>query len=170
MSEEWWQARRPVALLALLLLAVGIGACGGGQKMVANTPTVMSEFGQVADPTDRSQITTLVEHYYAAAANGEGGKACGLLFFALAEAAPEKYHWAPGPRWLNGANTCQAVLTRVFHHFHAVLRLRPTVTLVRVSGKRARALLHWSKLQAGYVEAVREGSFWKLNSLLAESA
>ncbi|MFZ1925471.1 MAG: hypothetical protein WAU42_04935 [Solirubrobacteraceae bacterium] len=127
----------------------------------------MSDFGRPADAAETSEIATLVGRYYAAAAAEQGTRACGMLFFALAESLAEKYGRAPGPLYLNGAETCQAVLTRVFAHFHAQLRMRPAVALVHIGDGRARALLDWKALPAAYIEARREGSSWKLESVLA---
>jgi hypothetical protein len=171
MRGAWEWVRRLLALLAPAVASLAIGACGGGHGQVTvSVPAIVSGFGQPASAADSNQVAALIERYYAAAAAEEGAKACGMLFFVLAESVAEKYHWAPGPRYLNGADSCQAVLTRVFERFHAVLRLRPAVTVVRVSGDRARALLRWSELPTGYVEARREGSAWKLSNLLAEPA
>lgn len=157
-----------LALFALLALSVGVCSCGGSSdKAVGVTAPVIAEFGRPADALDRSEIAALVSGYYAAAGAEQGAKACGMLFFAVAESLAEKYGRAPGPLYLNGAKTCQAVLTRVFEHFHAQLSMRPTVTLVHVSGNRARALLAWKALPAGYVEARREGTAWKLENVLA---
>jgi hypothetical protein len=157
-----------LALTALVLLGMGAGGCGGSSKTTTtvSAPTV-SGFGHAADTADRRAVTALVGSYYAAAAAEQGARACGMLFFELAESVVEKYGRAPGPRYLNGATTCQAVLSRVFEHFHAQLQARPTVALVDVKGEQARALLEWSSLPAGYVEARREGATWKLDSLLA---
>lgn len=163
---------RPLlAALALALLCAGVCACGesSGKVETVSAP-VVTGFGRPADAADRSEIAALVERYYAAAAAEQGTKACGMLFFALAESVAEEYGRAPGPLYLNGAETCQAVLSRLFAHFHAQLRRRPAVALVRVSGDRARALLRWRTLPAGYVEARREGATWKLESLLAVAA
>jgi hypothetical protein len=161
-----------LAPLASILLSVGVCACGGSGKVDANSAAtvpaaVVRDFGHAAGAADRSEIATLVGHYYAAAAAGQGARACGMLFFALAELVPERYGRPPGPLYLNGADTCQAVLSRVFEHFHAQLQPRPTVALVRVSGERARALLEWKALPAGYIEARREGVAWKLEDVLA---
>jgi hypothetical protein len=159
--------RPSLALVALALLGIGVCGCGGSSKAVTGSATFVSDFGHVADAADRRAVTALVGSYYAAAAAQQGERACGMLFFALAESVAEKYGRAPGPRYLNGAYTCQAVLSRVFEHFHAQLQRRPTVALVRVNNNQARALLEWSTLPAGYVEAKREGATWKLDSLLA---
>lgn len=172
MTRARSRIRPSLALLALVPLAAWAGACGGGSGRVATNnnsaaAVAVRDFGHAAGTADRSEIAALVERYYAAAAAEQGAAACGMLFFALAESLPEKLHWAPGPRYLNGAETCQAVLTRVFEHFHAQLQMQPAVTLVRVDGERARALLAWRTLPAGYMEAKREGGTWKLALVLA---
>jgi hypothetical protein len=160
--------RSSLALLALVLLGAWVGACGGsGHKVNTESAAVVRDFGHAADAADKSELGALVGRYYAAAAAEQGASACGMLFFALAESVPEKYGRAPGPRYLNGADTCQAVLSRLFKHFHTQLQMRPTVALVRVSGNQARALLEWNALPAGYMEARREGGTWKLEDVLA---
>ncbi len=157
-----------LSLLALGLVACALMGCGGGAHTQPTTyPAVVREFGHPAGASDSAQVAVLVKRYYAAAAAGDGARACALLFFALEESVAELYHWAPGPRYLNGADSCQAVLSRVFAHFHAQLGIRPGVELVRVEGKLAKALLIWPPLPPGYVEVRREGSSWKLDSLLA---
>jgi hypothetical protein len=165
------RARQPLgpSLLALGLVAGALAGCGtAAHKQQPTTyPAVVREFGRPAGAADGAQIAALVKRYYAAAAAGDGAKACAMLFFALEESVAERYHWAPAPRYLNGADSCQAVLARVFAHFHAQLQIRPTVVLVRVEGNLARALLTWPPLPQGYVEARREGARWKLDSLLA---
>jgi hypothetical protein len=124
-------------------------------------------FGRPAGVSDRSAITALVRRYYAAAASEDGAEACTLLYFILAESTPEQYGRAPGPRYLQGADTCQAVLSRVFAHFHAQLTEPPHVTAVRVSGDRGDALLAWTTLRAGFIEVRREGRAWKIDRVLA---
>lgn len=124
-------------------------------------------FGQAASAHDAQAITALVSRYYAAAAAADGTKACALLYYILVESLPEQYSRPPGPRYLSGARICRAVLSRVFEHFHTQLAAPPTVTAVRVSGDRADALLGWTTLPAGFIEARREGDVWKIDAPLA---
>lgn len=172
------RSTRPLAL-ALALLCLGVGACGSttprdsrSGPSAATTQSLghetgVREFGHAAGASETRAIAALVHRYYAAAAEGSGTKACALLYYILAESLPEEYGRPPGPLYLSGAGSCQAVLSRVFAHFHAQLALAPTVTAVRVEGGRAQALLAWTKLPAGSIELRREGSVWKLNMPLA---
>lgn len=125
-------------------------------------------FGHAADARDARAIATLVGRYYAAAAADDGARACSLLYWLVAESLPEEYARPPGPLYLKGADSCPALLTRVFVHFHGQLSVAPKVVAVRVAGDRADALLGWPALPAGYIEARREGSAWKLARQLAD--
>jgi hypothetical protein len=184
-----------VLVLALALLCLGIGACGSstkdGHSATGATATSgrplgdedrdngdkpsyldgddasVSNFGHAAGASEARAIAALLRRYYAAAAEGSGAKACPLLYYIVAESLPEEYGRPPGPLYLSGADSCQAVLSRVFARFHAQLAQAPTVKAVRVEGDQAQALLAWSKLPAGSIELRREGSVWKLNMPLA---
>jgi hypothetical protein len=109
----------------------------------------------------------LVGHYYAAAAAEDGAGACALTYFILVETLPEDYGGPPGPQYLRGATTCQAVLSRVFAHFHARLTRPMTVTGVRVDGALAYAVLGSTTMAPGYMEARRERGAWKIDRALA---
>jgi hypothetical protein len=173
-------SRRASALaFGLALLCLGMGACGSSTPRdsrsgtsAANTETrghepSVGEFGHAAGASEARTIAALLGRYYAAAAEGSGTKACALLYYIRAESLAEEYGRPPGPLYLSGADSCQAVLARVFAHFHSQLEQAPTVTAVRVEGDRAQALLAWSKLVPGSIELRREGSVWKLNMPLA---
>jgi hypothetical protein len=181
--------------LAIVLLGASTGACGTTSQNTRSVSGVLSArahpigdedrdnqgqtayldgddgsvryFGHAASARDTRAITTLVRRYYAAAAAGDGVGACALIFYIVTETIPEEYGRAPGPLYLRGATSCQAVLSRVFKHFHARLTAPLTVTAVRVNGDRADAMLSWTTLPAGFIETRREGGGWKVNSPLA---
>lgn len=90
-----------------------------------------------------------------------------LTYYLDVETLPEQYGQPPGPRWLRGANTCRAVLTRVSEYFHGELTAPVVVTGVRVSGSRADALVGFKTLPAGVVKTRREDGSWKIDGLLA---
>ncbi len=124
-------------------------------------------YGKAASRTDTRAIAALVKRYYAAAAAGRGAQACALTYFIDVETLPEQYGHPPGPLWLRGADTCTAVLTRVFAHYHRQLTVPVQVTGVRVNGLHADALVGFATLPAGVVKARREGASWKIEGLLA---
>jgi hypothetical protein len=186
--------RSPLVALAVVSLGVGVGACGSMSKDASRPPGVVSgaglmsdedgdsqgqsayldgddgavsDFGHAAGARDTRAITTLVRRYYAAAAAGDGARACALLYYLVAESLPEEYARPPGPLYLKGADSCPALMSRVFAHFHAQLASPPTVTALRVSGDRADALLGWKTLPAGFIEARLEGRVWRLEQPLA---
>jgi hypothetical protein len=138
----------------------------GGASHDSDDATVTG-YGHAASARDAREITALVQRYYAAAAAEDGARACGLTYYILAESIPEDYGRPPGPRYLSGAGTCQAVLSIVFKRFHVQLAEPPRVRAVRVNGTLAYALLDWTTLPAGYIEARREGGTWKIDRVLA---
>jgi hypothetical protein len=178
-------------LLFLLLLVSGCGSKSAhhAHKTAAATPTVKLDGDGDPDETlgvntdgnddgpvegfptakaaDWHAIATLVRRYYAAAATRDGTVACSLLYFILAESVVEDYAHPPGPLYLRGAPSCQAVLARVFNRFHAELSQPPRVTAVGVQGMLAHAIVEWSGLPTGMMEAKREGRVWKIDSVLA---
>lgn len=173
---------RAPALLAVILLgvsvSVGVGACGGaaGRAGAPSKATARAGssalpgalgLGQSAGASDRRAIAALVQRYYAAAAAEDGAKACDLTYYILAESIPEQYGHPPGPLYLRGLGTCQAVLSAVFRRFHAQLAQPPQVAGVRVKGKHTYALLRWAKLPPGFIEVRREGRAWKVDQVLA---
>jgi hypothetical protein len=123
--------------------------------------------GRAPSAVDAHAIARLVTRYYAAAAAGDGARACALAYYRLAETIPEKYARPPGPLYLRGATTCQAVLSRVFARFHKELATLPTIGPIRVRGSHADVLLGWPALPAGVIGVRREGRGWKLNGALA---
>jgi hypothetical protein len=188
------------SLLAPLALGACVGACGTQSRSASSLADVSNraqplgdedrdtprpsayldgddgairDFGHAASAQEARAIAVLVGRYYAAARAADGARACALMFYILRESVPERYGRPPGPRYLAGLHTCPAVLGRVFARFHAQLATPPTVTAVRVEGKQAYALLGWSALPAGYIEARRlapgEGRAWKIDAPLAVS-
>ena len=190
-------SRALLTLLAVLLLASSVGACGGahlsgtGRSSASSTvpgadPLLgdqdkdsaggsyydrddgeVSDYGHAASAAEASAITALTKAYYAAAAAGNGARACQLTYYLEAETLPEQYAQPPGPRWLHGLDTCPALLMRVFEHFHAALSVPVVVTAVRVDGTRAEVLVGFRALPAGFLKARLEGHRWKVDSLLA---
>jgi hypothetical protein len=128
----------------------------------------ISAYGHAASATEAAVIASVVRAYYAAAASGDGQRACALTYYLDAETLPEKYGEPPGPLWLKGARTCPALLARVFANYHKKLTVPVVVTGVRVNGSHADALVGFKTLAAGYVKLRREGNSWKIDGLLAQ--
>jgi hypothetical protein len=125
-------------------------------------------FGHAANASDRRAIASVVKRYYAAAATGDGGTACKLSFSLLAESLVEDYAHTPGPLYLRGLKTCPQILTKLFSHIHAQLTEPVAVTGVRVSGRRAYAILGWRSIPAGKTELRSENGVWKIDRVLSE--
>lgn len=122
-------------------------------------------YGPSASTADKRTIAALVKRYYAVAAAGDGGKACGMLYSVLATAVPEDFGRPPGPAYLRG-KTCAAVMVRVFAHSRAKLKGTFAVTDVRVKGNHAFVLLGSKTMPASGMFMHREHGVWKIASLL----
>jgi hypothetical protein len=124
------------------------------------------DYGHVADASEEQAVTALVKRYYAVAVAGDGAKACGMIAPAFAKAIPEDYGQAPGPSYLRGGKTCQAVMSLLFKHVHRELTGAIKVTGVRVAGSQAYAFLGSSTMFASYIVARRRHGVWTIDGLL----
>jgi hypothetical protein len=123
------------------------------------------DLGHPANGADRTEITTLIRRYYAAAASEDGAKACSMLYSIYAEAAPEDYGTSPpGPAYAHGT-TCPAVLTAIFNHFHdqiAVKLPKLKVLRIRIEGRRGIVVLSFGAMPERQMSIFREGRTWKM--------
>jgi hypothetical protein len=124
-------------------------------------------YGHAASAADRRTIATLVSRYFAAAAAGDGTKACPLIYSILAEAIPEDYGQPPGPAYARG-KTCAVVMSKLFEHSRSQVAGGFEVTGVRVEGNQARALLGSRTIPASFIVAKREHGVWKIDVLLGQ--
>ena len=134
-----------------------------------DTNNSVLDYGRAASATDKQAVTALVKRYYAAAAAGEGATACSLIQSSLANAVAEDYGQAPGPSYLRGGKTCQAVMSLLFKHDHhqLIAEVRTLdMTRVRVKGNIGLAVLGFRAMPEREISVSREGSVWKINALL----
>jgi hypothetical protein len=127
-------------------------------------------FGHAASDADAFAAMTLVKRYYAAAATGDGARACTLMYSILAESVPEDYGQAAGTQAAH-AEGCAAVMSKLFERLHKQLRSdRATLKVgtVRIRRREASVLLHFGgKRQAYYLALHQERGAWKVNRLIA---
>lgn len=135
----------PFALLAVTLLSLGSGACGGAGEdagsvshaaagvalpkievkgdadsdsdRYGNEPDNEKELLGRASAGDARTIAALVERYYAAAMAEDGAAACRLLYRPRAEAVPGSEGSSPAPPGLH-ERECAAVMSKLFKRFH----------------------------------------------------
>lgn len=126
-------------------------------------------FGHAASAAERRAITTLIKRYYATALAGDGARGCSMIYSTIAESAPEDDSREPGtPAYMHGAQTCAAVLTALFKHYHAQLAAevpRLEVTRVRLKEHHGFALLSFGTLPEREISVLREGRVWKLSQI-----
>jgi hypothetical protein len=122
--------------------------------------------GRAGSAVEISAITPVVERYYAAVAADDSAKACSMLVPSLVRAIPVDYGRVSGPSYLHGDKTCGAVVSALFQRSHTRLNSSFKVTGVRISGKRAVALLGSSTAPASELSVELEKGKWKVASVL----
>jgi hypothetical protein len=126
-------------------------------------------YGHEASAADKRAITATVKHYYAIAMTGDGATACSMLASSLVRAAPEDYGGARGPLYLRGGDTCQAVLSMTFKHFHAWLTEPVEVTAVRIGSGGVIAFIGSRSMPASQISLEHHQGTWKIDSLLGQA-
>jgi hypothetical protein len=129
--------------------------------------TTIVAFGHVTDGAVTSTVTKLVEHYYAAAAQGHAADACSMLLPAVAHTAAQTYAQA-GPAYLRGAKTCPEATAALFTHLRRDLAAKRVVSGVRANGDQAFALLGSNTAPADYISLVRARGSWWIDELIGE--
>ena len=184
------ETRYLLLLLATGLLGLSLGSCGASSitsRTGASTQTSTVEkassttideadskglydgddgptldYGATADPKDRQAITSLVEHYYRAAATGDGAEACSLLASVVAEAVVENIGDSPGLR----GDTCAMVMSELFERYHRLLvseNATLSMVLVKVGPITALAVMHFGTArEARKIPERLENGRWKI--------
>ena len=127
------------------------------------------DFAHPASAPDKRAITALLNRYYAAAAAGDGAKACTMLPPTLVKIIPEDYGQSPGPSYLRGGKTCSAVMALLFKHFRDQLAAELPllkVTRVRLDRHHGLAVLNFGRMPERQISVAREGHTWRVEVLL----
>jgi hypothetical protein len=129
------------------------------------------DYGHAASVADVAAVSTLLNHYYAAAVNEQGSSACAMIISSLAESVAEDYgHGSAGPSYLKAGTSCAKVMVLLFKHFHSQLTVeQPLLKVVRVRlvGKKGFAILSFgSSLPEREISVGRQGSNWTVEALL----
>ena len=157
---------RSLTLIALALLSVGAGGCGGSRvknervsstaavrtstHTVTNTVPARSDndgdgdggeddinWGKAASSADSLRVRALVERYYRLAAAGDGAGACALILSLYSEEIPEIYGAQPDEPALRG-NSCAVVMSKLFKREHR--RLIDDLATLKVTRVRVKGL------------------------------
>jgi hypothetical protein len=180
--------RLGLALLAIALLLTGMAACGASDpttshgylkkdgdaegddgpphgKGVGDDLPFLNSYGAKADLAQAQAIAALVTSYYTAASTDNAAKACSLLASGLARGLAE------AESSQHGGESCATALSPIFEKQHPQLIKDdvPTmvVTTIRVKGDTALAVLGFQAEPEADVLLQREGSRWKMDTLLA---
>jgi hypothetical protein len=135
-------------------------------------------FGHEADRTDARAMAATLRRYYAFAARDEGGRACAMLTRAIRKAVPLEYGLRAGHR----RQTCAAIVTGIFRHFHPVIlseARKMRVIDARLEGEkgyvvvrphspcvRSMCVLNLRELLIAKLLMQREDGAWKVEALL----
>lgn len=126
-----------------------------------------ASYGHAAGAAEAQAVTVIVKRYFAAASRHDGVLACRLPTRSCPGGAiglrPAR------ASYLRGAMSCQAVLDRLFRRSAEVLSAPVTVTVVRVGGDHALAMLASPKMPAGYAALLRKSGHWGMEQLLASA-
>ena len=177
-----------LALLSITLLVVGLTACGAANpaashsylkkdgdaegddgpphgKGIGDDVPFLNSYGATASPAQARAITKLIISYYEAASTNNAAKACSLLASGLATGLAESES-SQGT-----GKTCAAALSPIFEKQRPQLTKDdvPTmvVTTIRVRGDTALAVLGFRSEPEADLLMQREGSQWKIDTLLA---
>jgi hypothetical protein len=123
-------------------------------------------YGHAPSAMDVRAIVRLVKRYYAAAAAGDGGRACALMLPAFAISVGQDFGRGNGPTYLGAGTNCPSVLELEFAHVRGELTEAVRVFSVRVHGIRAQAIVSSRRLRASSIDAVRQGGVWKIDALV----
>jgi len=123
-------------------------------------------YGHDANPLDARRVATVVKHYYAAARNDNGARACSILSLDIVKSLAQEYGQEPGPAYLRGQKTCSGIMAHMFDHFRDRLRSTIVVTSVRIAANQAFALLGSTKTSASYISLQREEGCWRVAMLI----
>jgi hypothetical protein len=132
-------------------------------------------FGQPADAPDRRAIIALIGRYYAAAAAGEGARACSMLDTPIVESVMEEHRRGKGPASLQG-DTCAQIMSKLFEQRHRELAEDITgyrVLVVQLRPNRGYALVRFParhELRELQVLVRREHDIWLMNVPLDNGA
>jgi hypothetical protein len=175
-----------LALLAVVLLGVGVSACGGTSKnagsatssaaQTSRTPqddNHISTYGHAAAEPDKREITALITRYYAAAATDNGAEACSLIYSPIAKSVPEDYGQAPGPPAVRG-KTCAVVMSKIFKHTPSQSPAdfaTTEVTGIRLNpnGNKGFVQLSSKTMPTGEIFVQREGGSWRVGALIGRA-
>jgi hypothetical protein len=121
-------------------------------------------YGKEAGRADKRAITAFVKRYYAAAAAGDGARACSLLYSTLAAGLGEGQD-QPLP-----SRTCAAVVSLLFEQQRQRLAADDVATMtvvdVRIEGDDGIATLGFRTMPVGQFRVKRERGAWKVDALL----
>jgi len=126
-------------------------------------------FPHVAGPRVAGAASRLVRSYYAAAAAGDGARACALMSSGLAESVVEAYG-SKTETVGSGRETCAQVSAGIFRHEHERLRRADAalrVVEVRTMQREAsvRIAVRGSR-KSQYMLLVSERGAWKVGKVL----
>ena len=174
-------------LLAIAVLCLGIGACGGSSKAgkgtgpppratatgaasaraagenAGGTDENIPAFGHAASAADRQAVTALVKRYYRAVAAADGRTACSLMYSSLEQGIAEDYGQPPGPPYARG-KTCPVVMSKIFKNQpgYPTAFVGTAVTDVRIYMDRGFALLRSKATPSGEIFLEREHGAWTI--------
>jgi hypothetical protein len=128
-------------------------------------------FGRRANTVETRAVDALVRRYLAAAAAGDGARACSMVFPGIAKTVASVLGGEGEPPYSHG-KTCAEVVSNIFDFYRAQLKLENRVlgvSEVLVRGDQGIAVLtprERSSLPLRIFHLRRDGSAWTINGVL----
>jgi hypothetical protein len=126
----------------------------------------IQRFGHEGSASELAAISNLVKRYYAAVATGDDAQACQLLSSRFKSSLLREVGHAGGPIKTDSCVTLLGLLLRKPTGAQAAQEKAVQVTGVRVRGGTAFALIRTPTMPSGEVLLSREGSGWKVSTLI----
>ncbi|HEY5194643.1 MAG TPA: hypothetical protein VIJ39_12325 [Solirubrobacteraceae bacterium] len=187
------------ALPAIGLLVFSVTACGGARTASGSRASAAGSYfegdddvddrgeprpdpdensiryyGHAASANEVRAATALAKRYFAAAAMGNAGAACSLIYTSfttgsrIARAIPPVYAPAPGSNVFSG-KSCTQVASVLFQLDHQrLVEEAPTVqvTSLRFSGSEGLALLGFRSIPERWMPMEREWGAWRIGAFV----
>ncbi len=125
-------------------------------------------YGPPASANELQAMTELLHRYYAAAAAGDGRRACAILDPLVGEALLEEHHPGKGPRALRGPSCAQIAAKAFALHHRELVEDAATLKVGWAQTKAARAyvLVHFTPTRELLVFLHRSKGIWQMDTLL----
>lgn len=164
MGRGNWSMLRVLALIALLVLALGVVACGdsddsdssGNGAAAAQGDSNGGDDDAPAADTPKGQVQAAYDEYIETFYEKDSAAVCDMLS-QKGQGLWQK--WAKGQ-----GRTCESAVDKFFNSDVKLSSNRPYLVRVRLSGSRALAMAKTKRSDVYPVPMVKDGGQWKIDT------